>query len=85
LATVTEPDRLQAAIRYMQRHQDGWTEALVGPTAGEVELRFYKGQDYIDEVQLGRTHLVYGSYHLNVPPAEIEQLARTLDVVSPLQ
>jgi hypothetical protein len=80
LAQVSDSNRVKDAARYFESRQEGWAESPMGPSAGIVTLRFFKGSKHVGEFQIDKDYIVYGGYHLKVPPEEINSLVQTLGV-----
>jgi hypothetical protein len=80
VAEVSDGKRVRDAARYFATRQNGWAESPKGPSAGVVELRFFNGSKFVGEFQLDKDYIVYGGYHLKVPPEDINALVHTLGV-----
>lgn len=80
---IHEPARIQEALSFIDKYRGGWIEVVKGPKIPWVDLRFYRGNDYLGAFGLSKTLVVVGGLHQSVSEAEIAALAQKLELTWP--
>src|SRR5262245_2843619 len=83
VATIGDPQRIRAATEFIERYHDGWIDYWSGPRAPLLVLQFFKGSRPLGHYGLSGSYLVRGSLSRDTPSADIEALAKTLQLEWP--
>ena len=71
--TITDRAAVQAAVRFVQRKRDGWTESL-GSAGGLMQLEFYNNADFLGGYAIAPSNISIGTLHQPVPEQEVSTL-----------
>ena len=85
LETIDDPVKIQAALTFAARHEEGWIDYWSGPRAPTVLLVFYHAGRPIGDLGLSTSYLTAGSGSRDVPSTEIQAFARELGLDWPLR
>jgi len=83
VATVTEPQKVQAAAAFIIQHSDDFSEVLSGPQAPILQMEFLHGSQSLTSFGIGDTYLTDGSVSRPTSAAEIDGFMRQLDLKWP--
>jgi hypothetical protein len=81
--TITDPDMVQVAARFVQPYSAGWEDPLRGPLIPRFTLYFYNGSRFVKAYGIGIGYLASyspadGFWSRDVPEANVRHLAETL-------
>ena len=81
--TITDPDMVQVAARFVQPYSTGWEDPLRGPLVPRFMLYFYSGSQFLKAYGIGIGYLASyspadGFWSRNVTDADVRHLAETL-------
>jgi len=84
VATISDADKIQRAIRYIRSRQDRWGDRI-SPTVPTWQLFFYRGGRYLGGYGLGHDMIMalpssHGFWWRAVPASEIEMLLKDLEL-----
>ena len=71
--TITERAAVQAAVRFVERKEDGWTESL-GSAGGLIQLEFYNKTDFLGAYAIAPSRIFVGTLHRSVAELEMSTL-----------
>jgi hypothetical protein len=78
-------EQIDAAVDFIERHREGWTDVWTGPRAPMLMLKFYQGDRYLGGFGLSTSYLVAGFLSQDASSDEIASLARDLGLQWPPQ
>ena len=80
IATIQDPQKLGAAVTFIEQREDSWIDKWSGPRAPYLLFEFYRGDDSLGHYGIAPAYLVAGSLSRDTPASEIAALARQLGI-----
>jgi hypothetical protein len=83
IATIGDKAKIQDAVAFIERHQDGWIEVWTGSLVPVLDIQFYQGTRHLGEFGISSDNITVGGLSQETPAAEIAALAKRLDLQWP--